>query len=121
MTKRADSAREVVEQFGGLNRIPKPVSEDLKRTVGLAIASLYADTWTQRLEAEIKSGRLKATEVRVVEYYEALAVFHEVKSDTQEKRATKALKAKFENAFWDLKRSAELLKIPTGVSRTDDL
>lgn len=121
MTKRAKSAREVVEQFGGLNRIPKPVGEDLERTVGLAIASIYAKTWTQRLEVEIRSGRLKATEVKVLEYYEALAVFQEVKSDTQTKRATKTLKAKLESAFWELKRVAELLKIPTGVSKTEDL
>lgn len=121
MTKRADSAREVVEQFGGLNRIPKPVREDLERTVGLAAAGLYAKTWTQRLEVEIRSGRLKATEVRVVEYYEALAVFEEVKSATQEKRTTRTLRTKLEIAFWELKRVAELLKIPTGVSKTDDL
>ena len=121
MTKRADSAREVVEQFGGVNRIPKPVSEDLVRTVGLAIVSVYADTWTQRLEAEIKSGRLKATEVKVLEYFEALAVFQEVKRDTQKKRATKPLRTKLEKALWELKRAAELLKIPTAVSKTDDL
>jgi hypothetical protein len=120
MTKRADSAREVVEQFGGLNRIPKPVREDLERTVGLAIASSYAETWTQRLEAEIRSGRLKATEVRVVEYHEALAVFREVKSDTQEKRTTRTLRTKFENAFWELKRVAESLGIPTSVSPSDN-
>jgi len=120
MTKRANSAREVVEQFGGLNRIPKPVREDLSRTAGSAIAGFYARTWTQRVEAEITNGRLGATEVGVLEFFEALADFEDAKSAAQQKRPTKALRAKLEASFLELLRVAESLGIPTSVSPSDN-
>lgn len=121
MTKKASSAREVVEQFGGVNKIPKPVQDDLLSSFSLATASFFAKTWTERLDQEIKNGGLAGTDIRVVEYFESRDAFEEAKKAAQAKRATKALRIKLANAFWELKGAAEKLEIPTRVSKTVEM
>ncbi len=118
---REESARELAKRFGGVNKIPMPLKEDLYQTGYSAICALFAKAWSQRVEEDIKSGRLQATQPEVSEFLHALNNFEEVRIEFREKRRTKSLKANFEQSYAKLYQSAESLKIRMTISKSDDL
>lgn len=121
MTKKAKSAREVAEEFGGVHRIPKPVEEDLGDTVVSAIYGWTAKTWAKRVETGIREKKLTATQSEVVAFFERLTEFEEAKKAIQEKRGTKALRSKFLTAYQNLFEATETLNIETAMSKSDYL
>jgi hypothetical protein len=121
MTGKSESAREEVEKFGGIHRIPKPVEQDLTNRLSSAVFGFYARTWAQRVEVKIKEKRLSATQSEVVTFFERLTDFEDAKKSLQEKRGTKSLVSKVKTTYENLYEAAAALNIKTAVSRNDDL
>ena len=121
MTKKAKSAREVAEEFGGVHRIPKPVAKDLNDTFASGTLGFFADAWKKRVEQEIATQKLNSTDFNVLEFFELFERFEVARKSLQDKRGNPKLRENLEGAFKDLRGAAEKLQIRTDISRSDEL
>jgi ribosomal protein S20 len=112
MTKKANSAREIVEKFGGF--VPDHILKDLEDSVLSGVFTLFAKTWTERVEAEISSKKLLATSPALQEFFGALDRFEEAKKMLMKHGKAKRRKA-FREAYCDLLNSANTLGIDKAI------
>jgi len=119
MTKKSESATEAAKRAGGLDKVPKPIEHDLMDSVAIGAFSLFAKTWSKRVEAEIEAGKVNPNQSEFRDFAFCLRNFENAKLEFTTKRANKSRRDNLAKAYSELKAVAEKLPIETRLSPKD--